>query len=128
MLPANENIPIAIVVVNSIFHTLGVIAVTRDIDFKTEVVCEREDGLVGADAFPVCGIKQSVRNRAPRGATRGRTILRRHRHNIPDIISRIRTKDLPETLRAEARAIVFGLLAVSDEIYSWFRGGERAER
>jgi hypothetical protein len=63
-----------------------------------------------------------------------RTILRRHRHNIPDIISRSRTKYLPETLRAlfalrtEARAIVFGLLAVPDEIYSWFSGDEGAQR
>jgi hypothetical protein len=65
---------------------------------------------------------------------RGRTILRRHHHNIPDIIPRIRTKDLPETLRAlfalcaETRPVAFGLLAVPDEIDSRFSGGECAER
>jgi hypothetical protein len=53
MLPANEDIPIAVVIFNCIFHALGVIAVTRDVDFEADVVCEGEDGLVGADAFSV---------------------------------------------------------------------------
>jgi hypothetical protein len=53
MLPADKDIPIVIIVFNGIFHALRVVAVTRNVDFETEVVCEREDGLVGADAFPV---------------------------------------------------------------------------
>lgn len=60
------------------------------------------------------------------------TILRRHGHDLANIILGRRSEDLAEAvcallaLGAQTRAIIIGLLAVADEIDCWIGGDEHA--
>lgn len=54
MAPRNENVPFAVVPLDMLCYTLGMVALAGGINRKAEVFSERVDGIEGASVVAVC--------------------------------------------------------------------------